>query len=178
MDAAEAGRMVILSDKSSESSSVSPDSKRKVEPERPTLGNCLASAREHRELSQADAVIETRIPEHYITMMENNDYSMISDQLYVMPFLRRYASFLALDPDEVVMRFVREVQKAENTPSPRTLQPIEMDRRKPRKWTGVALAAGLVAVIVFAWIAESRHRRLAVSPSSGNIVSDQNASSR
>ncbi len=169
--------MVILSDKSSEASNASPDPRPKAEPERRTLGNYLVTAREQRGVSRTDAVTETRIPEHYITMMENNDYSGISDQLYIMPFLRRYASFLALDPDEIVMRFVREVQKADNAPS-RTLQPIEMDRRKPRKWTGVALAAGLVAVIVFAWIAESRHRRLAINPSSGNIVSDQNASSR
>lgn len=177
MDAAEAGRIVILSDKNSEASNVSPKPTRQAEPERQSLGNYLVSARERRGVSQADAVAETRIPEHYIRMMENNDYSQISDQLYVMPFLRRYASFLALDPDEAVMRFVREVQKADNAPSPRSIAPIAINRRKPRRWTGVALAAGLVAVIVFGWIAESRHRQVATNPASHNLIPDQNASS-
>jgi cytoskeletal protein RodZ len=177
MDAAEAGRIVILSDKNSEASSVSPDPKRSSEPERQSLGHFLVSARERRGVSRADAVSETHIPEHYIRMMESNDYSEISDQLYVMPFLRRYASFLTLDPDEAVMRFVREVQKADNAPAPRALSPIEIDRRKPRRWTGIALAAGLVAVIIFGWIAESRHRRLPWNSPSHNPVSDQNASS-
>ena len=46
-------------------------------------------------------------------MIERSDYGLISDQLYLMPFLRRYAAFLDLDGEEVAMRFVREVQRAE-----------------------------------------------------------------
>lgn len=162
---AEAGRVVILSDKSSEAPSITPEPK-SSEPKEPSgLGAYLISARERRGFSRADAVSESRVPEHYVRMMESNDYSMISDQLYVMPFLRRYALFLGLDPDEVVMRFVGAVQRADNAPAPRSLKPIEMKVRKRRNWTGVALVAGLIAVMVFAWLAEARHHRFAAAPS-------------
>ena len=75
-----------------------------------SLGAFLIAAREGRGLTADDVARETRLPPHYLRMMETNDYSEISDQLYLVPFLRRYASFLYLDQDDVAMRFVREVQ--------------------------------------------------------------------
>jgi cytoskeletal protein RodZ len=178
MDVAEAGRLVILSDTSSGTPSDTPETKvNGGRDERSGLGAYLVSARERRGISRADAIAETRIPDHYVRMMESNDYSMISDQLYVMPFLRRYAAFLALDPDEVIMRFVREVQRADTAPSPRSLKPIEMTRPRKHNWAGLALVAGLLAVMVFAWLAEARHHRLAVGGASGSPVSERRTTS-
>lgn len=160
MDGAEAGRLVILSEKGSETPSDTPAIKRSASTsEASGLGAYLISARERRGLSRADAIAETHIPDHYVRMMENNDYSTISDQLYVMPFLRRYAAFLALDPDEAIMRFVREVQRADSTPTARG-RPIQMTRPKKRNWARLALIAGLVAVMIFAWMAAARHHRI------------------
>ena len=124
-----------------------------------SLGKLLANARERRGLSREDAITETRIPDHYLRMMESNDYSMISDQLYLLPFLRKYAVFLQLDPEEIGMRFVREVQRADNNPPPvRLAEPLDkVHRRKRHNWTGIIVVIGLLAVIVGAYIAESRH---------------------
>lgn len=158
--AAEAGRAQFLSDNSAEALSAADDPKPKRESEGATLGSFLASTREGRGVSLEDAVKETRIPNHYLRMMESNDYSLISDQLYVLPFLRRYASFLKLDPEEVAMRFVREVQRADNAPAPRSLEPIEMDRPKSRKRSRLAVVAGLVGILVVAWLVQAhRHSR-------------------
>ena len=82
-------------------------------------------------------VRETRLPPHYLRMMESNDYSEISDQLYLVPFLRRYAGFLELDQEDVAMRFVREVQRADGNPGPPRLdQPLVAEPRQHRGWTG------------------------------------------
>lgn len=142
----------------------------KVEGEAPSLGGVLAGARERKGATREDVVRETRIPDHYLRMMESNDYSMISDQLYMLPFLRRYAAFLSLDPEEVGMRFVREVQRADGTQSARTIEPIEMDRRRRRNWTGPVIAAALVAVLIGAWLAQSRHRHLAGPTAAANAA--------
>jgi cytoskeletal protein RodZ len=158
MGVAEVGRAQVLSDKSAEALTVAADRKPKRESEGPTLGNFLASAREGRGVSVDDAVKETRIPNHYVRMIESSDYSLISDQLYVLPFLRRYATFLQLDPEEMAMRFVREVQRADNAPSPRSIEPIEMDRPRNRNWSRLAVVAGLLGIIVVAWIMQA-HRR-------------------
>jgi cytoskeletal protein RodZ len=156
VDVAEAGRAQFLSDKSAEALSAAGNPKPKRESE--TLGRFLASAREGRGVTIDDAVKETRIPNHYIMMIETNDYSLISDQLYVLPFLRRYATFLKLDPEEMAMRFVREVQRADSTPSPRTLEPFAMDRPKNRNWSRLAVVTGLLGIIVVAWLAQAHLR--------------------
>ncbi|HJU28283.1 MAG TPA: helix-turn-helix domain-containing protein, partial [Candidatus Binataceae bacterium] len=132
-----------------------------------SLGKALASAREARGVSREDAAKETRIPGHYLAMMESNDYSKISDQLYMLPFLRRYAQFLELDPEESAMRFVREVQRADNSPSPaRLAEPLDdLHRHKRRSRTGAIVVIALIGMIAAAYVAESRHREPAASSS-------------
>jgi cytoskeletal protein RodZ len=93
-------------------------------------------------------------------MMENNDYSLASDQLYVLPFMRRYATFLALDPEETAMRFVREVQHAENNPGSRIDRPLDVDksRRKSGGWSGwIGIAAAVVVIAIAGWLYMGRH---------------------
>lgn len=129
-----------------------------------SLGAYLIAARESRGLSAEDVVRETRLPAHYLRMMETNDYSEISDQLYLVPFLRRYASFLELDQEDVAMRFVREVQRADSIPPARLDQPLVAEPRKRRGWGGAILVVGFLAVAAGIYLYESdRHRQAAAN---------------
>ena len=127
-----------------------------------SLGAFLIAAREGRGLTADDVARETRLPPHYLRMMETNDYSEISDQLYLVPFLRRYASFLYLDQDDVAMRFVREVQRADGNPGPARLdQPLVAEPRRHRGWTGAIVVIGLLVAVASVYIYESdRHRQV------------------
>lgn len=137
-----------------------------------SLGHFLVAAREQRGLSREQAVKQTRIPEHYLKMLESNDCSMISDQLYLLPFLRRYSTFLQIDPEETAMRFVREVQRADNNPSTARIDtPLGPRRRKRRNWNGIAIVTLLLAVIVVAYLAESRHRESADNAAPASALS-------
>lgn len=78
-----------------------------------SLGQFLAGGRQERSLSQAELAEQAHIPLHYVRMLEADNYANIADQLYLLPFLRRYAAFLGLDADDLAMRFVRDVQRAE-----------------------------------------------------------------
>jgi cytoskeletal protein RodZ len=112
-----------------------------------SLGSFLGAARERRGVTRDEVVKQTRIPAHYIAMIESNNYSAISDQLYVLPFIRRYAEFLKLDSDEIAVRFVREVQRAESSVA-RMSEPIVERRRRRghlRIWALTALALALMA---------------------------------
>jgi Helix-turn-helix domain len=133
-------------------------SKAGVESE-PSLGKTLAAARERRGVSRADVVRETRIPAHYLEMIESSDYGLISDQLYLMPFLRRYATFLNLDGEEIAMRFVREVQRAEGAAAPRMSEPFALHDRKRRPWGRMAAVIIVLAAIVVLYIIASEHHR-------------------
>jgi len=124
-----------------------------------TLGQSLVAAREKRGLSRETVIHQTHIPAHYVQMLEDDDYHQISDQLYLLPFLRRYASFLEIDQDESAMRLLHEVQRIESNPSPVRLdEPVGIVRRHRRhNWTKPILFGGLIAIIIGAYIVQSRH---------------------
>jgi cytoskeletal protein RodZ len=125
-----------------------------------SLGRFLSAARERRGVSREQVASQTGIPKRYLQMMENNDYSLASDQLYVLPFMRRYATFLALDPEETAMRFVREVQRAENNPGARIDEPLDVDknRHKSGGWIGIVAVVVVIAIAGLFYMTESgRH---------------------
>lgn len=126
-----------------------------------SLGTFLTAARERRGFSAEDVVRETRLPANYLRMMETNDYSEISDQLYLVPFLRRYASFLELDQEDVAMRFVREVQRADSIPPARLDQPLVAEPRRRRGWGGALLVIGFLAIAAGVYLYESNWHRQA-----------------
>lgn len=155
-----------LSEKKPERSEVPPESADGAEESgEPNLGRFLSEARERRGVAQDAAIRETKIPEHYLRMLESNDYSMISDQLYLLPFLRRYATYLALDPEEIAMRFVREVQRADNIPPARIDEPLLPESRlRHYNWIAIGGVVALLAIIAFAYAAISKHRQEASIP--------------
>lgn len=116
-----------------------------------SLGKIMAMAREARGVAREQAATESHIPAYYLAMIENDDYSSIADQLYLLPFLRRYATFVGLEPEEVASRFIRDVQRADMNPG-RLSEPIAMfTERKPFPWNIVLMAGAAVAVIVVGW---------------------------
>lgn len=128
----------------------------------------MTEARKRRGLSAEDLIKQTRIPAHYIRMIENDEYGLIADQLYLLPFLRRYAAFIGLDAEEVATRFVREVQHADSTGG-RMAEPIPMPSETGgtgrRTWVTVIIAAvaiGSAAAIVY--LAETARHHAAVAP--------------
>jgi cytoskeletal protein RodZ len=113
-----------------------------------TLGADLTRAREQRGRSRENVASETHIPVNYVRMIESDDYSMIADQLYMLPFVRRYAAYLGMDEDEAAMRFVREVQRADNNPPPRLDHPLDGGVRRRSRRSSVFMVALAVLVIV------------------------------
>src|SRR6266481_5952685 len=88
-----------------------------IEPEdspRQTLGELMTRTRERTGLSREEVAAETHIPAYYVRMIESDSYDAIPDQLYLLPFFRRYAIFLGLDAQKVVARFLVDFEKSEN----------------------------------------------------------------
>lgn len=143
-----------------------------------TLGQYLTDARKSRGFTPEQVVAETRIPAHYVRAIESDDYATVSDELYLLPFIRRYASYVGLDPEDVASRFVRDVQRAENNPSARIAEPISMvtstrERKQPRG-RPVATALLIAALVVLA-VALYLRRDVLISSARG-IVGGSTAS--
>jgi cytoskeletal protein RodZ len=112
-----------------------------------------------RGLSRETAVQQTHIPAHYVQMLEDDDYRRICDRLYLLPFLRKYASFLQIDSEETAMRLLRDVQRSdESSSSAQLAEPRDATRTARRRdWTTPLLFSGLIAVIVGAYTVQSRY---------------------
>ena len=127
-----------------------------VEPEI-SLGRIVTEARERKGLTREQVVIEAHLPAHYVKMIETDSYGLISDQLYLVPFLRRYAAFLGLDAEDVASRFVRDVQHAEANVV-RISQEITMvTRRRGGRVRRFAIYSLIVVVLIL--LADFAYRR-------------------
>lgn len=79
-----------------------------------TLGELMTATREKSGLTREQVAAETHIPAYYVRMIESDSYDAIPDQLYLLPFFRRYAIFLGLDAQKVVSRFIIDFEKSES----------------------------------------------------------------
>lgn len=71
------------------------------------LGERFRAAREARGLSLSDVAEQIRIRSVYLGAIEDEHWSAIGAPVYARGFLRTYARFLGLDPEEVVAEFNR-----------------------------------------------------------------------
>jgi transcriptional regulator with XRE-family HTH domain len=116
-----------------------------------TLGQLMTQTRTHRGLSRDQVAEQTHIPAYYVRMIESDSYDAIPDQLYLLPFFRRYADFLGLDAQKVVSRFICDFEKAENevvvTPAPTAYA------KALARWPQIAAAtvAGGILLPCIAW---------------------------
>jgi cytoskeletal protein RodZ len=116
-----------------------------------TLGQLMTETRKHLGLSRDQVSEQTHIPAYYVRMIESDSYDAIPDQLYLLPFFRRYADFLGLDSQKVVSRFIFDFEKAENEvaekPAPTTYAKALL------KWRQIAgaMVVGGILLPCIAW---------------------------
>jgi cytoskeleton protein RodZ len=122
-----------------------------------SLGKLITETRERKGMTRDQVINEAHLPAHYVKMIETDNYDLISDRLYLVPFLRRYATFLGLDAEEVASRFVSNVQHAEANVV-RLSQEITVVTKKPGAASRIAFAVLIVAVVIL--LADLAWRRI------------------
>jgi transcriptional regulator with XRE-family HTH domain len=120
----------------------------------PALGERFRAARESRGLSLADVSEQIRIRSVYLAAIEEERWNAIGAPVYIRGFLRTYARFLGLDPEEVVTDFNGERQQEAPSEIPPEGSPEAMPRLDRPAIRGSLLiwAAALVAVLLVAFV--------------------------
>lgn len=72
------------------------------------LGERLRTARESQGISLAQAAAETRILQRYLVALEDSDYLHLPGDVYARGFIRNYANYLGISPDELIELYRRE----------------------------------------------------------------------
>jgi len=70
-----------------------------------TVGEFLRRERESRRVALEEISKSTRISRPYLEALERNDFRFFSKPEYIQGFLRGYARYIGLDPDEVLKRY-------------------------------------------------------------------------
>ncbi len=102
-------------------------------------------------MSLSDVAERIRIRSLYLAAIEEENWSTIGAPVYARGFLRTYARFLGLDPEEAVAAFNR-TEGAPQPSGPPAEEP-EPGRGAPA-WAGSVLlwGAGIVAVLLIAFV--------------------------
>jgi transcriptional regulator with XRE-family HTH domain len=69
------------------------------------LGEGLRSVRERQHISLLEAAERTRIKAPYLEALEAGEYSALPGAAYITGFLRNYATYLGLHPDDVLQEY-------------------------------------------------------------------------
>jgi transcriptional regulator with XRE-family HTH domain len=116
------------------------------------LGERLVAAREARGIDLLRAERETKIRRTYLAALERGDFASLPGATYARGFLRNYAQYLGLDPDDVVAQWHREAPLAAPEPAIVVPRPLVAPRRGLVLGPGVVVAA-VVTVVVLAILA-------------------------
>ncbi|MEA3336855.1 MAG: DUF4115 domain-containing protein [Chloroflexota bacterium] len=124
------------------------------------LGSWLRETREAQNFSLAEVEDRTRIRQKFLAAMEAEEWSLLPGDVTTRGFLRKYAAFLGMDPDEVIELYQQrglppdEVAVLSEPLEERPLdyRPIEMELAEqdreplPWRWIGLAALAALMAI--------------------------------
>jgi cytoskeleton protein RodZ len=112
------------------------------------LGERFRAAREARGASLSNVADQIRIRSVYVSAMEQENWDAIGAPVYIRGFLRTYARYLKLDPEEAVAAFNATL------PEPPPLDRVEPERSPVSQRRGLLLiwTAGTVAVLLVAFV--------------------------
>jgi transcriptional regulator with XRE-family HTH domain len=118
------------------------------------LGERFRAAREARGLALSDVADQIRIRSVYLAAIEDESWSTIGAPVYVRGFLRTYARFVGIDPEEAVAAFNR-TQPASGTGQPISARGDGSEEGEGRRrgplliWVAATVAVLLIAFVVY-----------------------------
>lgn len=114
-----------------------------TEPVQDTLGCYLKAARLNQGLELAEIAAETRIDIKNLAFLEDDNRSALPADVFTRGFVKLYATYLNLDPQEAIRRY--EQQWGENLEF--EVSPLEKIKSPPSFWPGIIIAITLIAVL-------------------------------
>ena len=128
------------------------------------LGSRLREARENQGLSLEQVEEVTRIRRVFLEALEEERFDELPGDVYTKGFIRNYARFLGLDPEELLAEY-RSLTGEKPTIIPQVLDEPLMRRSRPPLWASLFLSFMVVLALgLIGWYAYNRYY-LGVSPS-------------
>jgi cytoskeleton protein RodZ len=114
-----------------------------------SLGERFREARAQRGLTLSEVSEHLRIRSVYLAAIEDENWSAIGAPVYTRGFLRTYARYLGLDPEQAVSEY-NAASGAPPAPSPSSTSSLVS--REPRSLGTLLWIAGLVALALIGFV--------------------------
>jgi cytoskeletal protein RodZ len=115
----------------------------------PSLPERLYAARERKGVDLYRAERDTKIRARYLGALERGDYKELPGAVYTKGFLRNYALYLGLDPEEVLLQWRHERGEIKETaPAIVERRPITAPGKGLTFSPGIVVAALLTVVVI------------------------------
>lgn len=133
-----------------------------------SLGERFREAREQRGLSLSEVAEHLRIRSVYLAAIEDENWSVIGAPVYTRGFLRTYARYVGLDPEEAVAGFnaasgAEPVQPVAPPRSPAGGYAREPASLRPVLWIAGAIALALIGFVIYLSLTPTRTTQVATS---------------
>ncbi|MGZ6196817.1 MAG: RodZ domain-containing protein [Vulcanimicrobiaceae bacterium] len=127
-----------------------------------SLGERFRSAREQRGLTLSDVAEQIRIRSVYLAAIEEENWTSIGAPVYIRGFLRTYARFLGVDPEDAVSEFNASGADALGPPattSSSQIGPPSSGRSLSALiWVASAVALALIAFVIYLFLAPPKNQ--------------------
>jgi cytoskeletal protein RodZ len=154
--------------------------------ERETLGKYLKNQRESKKISLREVAKNTRVREHILRAIEEDQHTLLPPATYVKGFLLAYAKYLGLDLNDVLLRYER-VLKGESIPPPfipssrpkQQIPPTQASKPKQKalwnaKQTWVVVGVIVASFVVFYFFSPYSYKP-PMEPSPGKPVEEKSS---
>jgi cytoskeleton protein RodZ len=127
-------------------------------PSPPAAGGRLAAERGRRGLGVQHVADALHVEARLVEAMENDHFEAFDAPVYARGFLRKYATFLQLPPDEVLAAY----DALHGRPAAPTLIPLATAQLAARDWSRLKVPAAVLGVVLLVgavyWLWPSRGR--------------------
>lgn len=122
-----------------------------------TFGEELKRHRLLREVSLESIASATKISVRHLQELERGDLKRLPAPVFTRGFIRAYAGFLGLDPEEMVNAYLSELGVTSRAPAPGAA-PARTTRAPSARLVVLAVVAAAVAILIAAGVWRHAHR--------------------
>lgn len=130
------------------------------------LGEILRKTRLKKSLTLGQVENESKIRKDYLEAMENEQWEVFPNYIYLKSFLRTYSRYLGIDKSEYVLYLINDL-KPKPKPQPQQSPPEKIElKTAPRRKTGILL--GILAIVLLFSMSSVYQQYLNPFPNSDN----------
>ncbi len=119
-----------------------------------SFGEYLRRDRELRDITLPEISAATKVSQRYLEALEKDDDAHLPAAVFIKGFIRNYAIFIGLDPDEALLRYQEQKKSLEEADGsePEEIRPVAPPKQRPGKilWgiilVGLLLSSGAAAM--------------------------------